>query len=280
MADISPNLPHQLRIVSYNLEALGQDAQGPEGVQKRANMAKTLEELDGDIVINQEAPNQEDYVDFARNDLKGKYPYTHFFKTNDPMNHHLAVMSKYPITETESHTDAQFPVPGSDQPGSFSRDAGEAEIQVGPYKLKLFDVHFKANPYFKGRGANDPRKIEKCENKRVGEAGEVINLIAGGMKSIPSKLYLVAGDMNETPQDPAVQTLTHNATAPLIDTLADSKDLSHPEAGKRFDYIMLSPELSQGMVQGSARVYHSPSASNGSDHLPVTLSIDLDSLEK
>jgi endonuclease/exonuclease/phosphatase family metal-dependent hydrolase len=280
MSEISSNTPHQLRIVSYNLEALGQDAPAAEGAEKRKNMAKTIEELDGDIVINQEAPNAQDYVDFSKSDLKGKYPYTHFFQTNDPSKHHLGIMSKFPITETKSHTDEEFPIHGSNENMRFLRDAPETEIQVGPYTLKFTDVHFKADPYFKGRKAHDPVHMQKCEDKRIGEAEEVVNLIAGSMKSMPSKLYVVAGDMNETPTSPAIQTLTHNTTAPLIDSFGDSPEISHPGAGKRFDYIMLSPEMAQGLVQGSARVYHSPSAEKGSDHLPITLTIDMDALDE
>ncbi|MDQ7822411.1 MAG: endonuclease/exonuclease/phosphatase family protein [Candidatus Eremiobacteraeota bacterium] len=278
MSEISPNVPSQLRIVSYNLEALGQDAPAAEGAKKRENMAKTIEELDADIVINQEAPNEADYVDFSKSDLKGKYPYTHFFKTNDPSKHHLGIMSKFPITETQSHTDEEFPIHGSDEKMTFLRDAPETEIQVGPYALRIIDVHFKADPYFKSRKAKDPDKMQLCEDKRVGEAEKVIDLIAGSMKRMPSKLYIVAGDMNETPTSPAIQTLTHNTTAPLIDSFGDSPEISHPAAGKRFDYIMLSPEMSQGLVQGSARVYHSTSAENGSDHLPISLTIDMDDL--
>ncbi len=280
MPGISPNLPSHLKLVSYNLEALGRDlGKSPDAEKAREeklqNLGQTLGDLNGDVVLLQEVSSQQDLNSFTENNLpKGLYQYQQFFQTNDGQNRQLAVLSKYPITNAVSHKDAQFPVEGKDAPEKFSRDAPMAEINIGGYPIAFYDVHLKADPYFQRADAKSADKLAKADNKRTAEAQEIRNIIQEETKSMPSKLYVLAGDCNTNPDTRAISTLTQDGPGQLVDPMAGTKEVSHAAANKKFDYIFVSPELSKAVEPGSAQIVHAP----GSDHFPITLTIDMDKI--
>ncbi|MGV8120352.1 MAG: endonuclease/exonuclease/phosphatase family protein [Candidatus Xenobiia bacterium LiM19] len=280
MPGISPNMPPHLKLVSYNLEALGRDlGKSPEAEKAREeklqNLGKTIGDLNGDIVMLQEISSQEDLNSFTQNNLpKGLYQYQQFFQTNDSQNRQLGILSKYPITDAKSHTDAQFPVEGRPEPGKFLRDAPMAEINVGGYPIAFYDVHLKADPYFRREDAKSADKLAKADNMRTAEAQEIRKIIQEETKSMPSKLYVLAGDCNTTPDTRAISTFRQEGPGQLVDPMAGTKEISHEGAGKKFDYIFVSPEMSKAVVPDSAKIVHSP----GSDHFPITLTIDMDKI--
>jgi len=278
MPGINPNMPSQLKLVSYNLEALGRDiGKGPEAEKAREeklqNLGQTISDLNGDVVLLQEVSSQQDLDAFTQNNLpKGQYAYHQFFQTNDPMNHQMGILSKYPITNTVSHRDTQFAVEGKEAPEKFARDVPMAEINVGGYPIAFYDVHLKADPYFQREDAKSPEKLAKADNKRTAEAQEIRNIIQQETRSMPSKLYVVAGDCNTNPDGKAISTLTADGPGKLVDPMAGTKEISHPGAGKKFDYIFLSPDMAKAVTPGSPQIVNKP----GSDHLPITLTIDMD----
>lgn len=280
MPGISPNMPSHLKLVSYNLEALGRDlGKSPEAEKAREeklqNLGKTIGDLNGDVVLLQEVSSQEDLNSFTQNNIpKGLYQFQQFFQTNDSQNRQLGILSKYPITDTVSHRDAQFPVEGREDPGKFLRDAPMAEINVGGYPIAFYDVHLKADPYFRREDAKSADKLAKADNMRTAEAQEIRKIIQEETKSMPSKLYVLAGDCNTNPDTRAIKTFTQEGPGQLVDPMAATKEVSHEAANKKFDYIFVSPELSKAVVPDSAKIVRSP----GSDHFPITLTIDMDKI--
>jgi endonuclease/exonuclease/phosphatase family metal-dependent hydrolase len=275
-----------LRVASCNVETLG-ETKDPEinlsKDEKLHALGETMEEMNADIVILQEVPSEESLKSYVSNYLpEDMYKYIKFFKTNDPSNHHMGILSRFPITETESNKDREFPVPGKSEKMSFLRDVSETQINVGPYPLRIYDVHFKANPYFQKADANSPEKLLKAKNKRAAEVTELKKIILEDMKRTPSMLYIVAGDMNAPPEASELQPLKEGF-ARLVDPMENCNGpeyISHPVTNNRLDYIMVSPELNKGVIPGSAKVHHSENASKASDHLGVMVDIDFRDLLK
>lgn len=184
------------------------------------------------------------------------------------------------LTETESNKNRIFQgINGN--PRKFTRDIPKTQINLGSYPIRVYNVHFKATPYFpEPHSEEEEAKIKKAMYKRLAEADEVVRMLAEDMKKMPSKLHIVAGDTNSHDGNPAVEHLTEKSNpAPLIDPLKDSKGddaVSRPQSKARMDYILLSPGLAERVKPASAHVYHSEEALKGSDHLPVYLTIELE----
>ena len=63
-----PQLPRNLTIASYNVKELGQFGRNSATTR---SIARTIHELDADIVALQEVPNQEIFDSFCENELAG-----------------------------------------------------------------------------------------------------------------------------------------------------------------------------------------------------------------
>ncbi len=273
---------NKVRLASYNVETLSVD--NPENKREKLQaLAESLKEINADIVSLQEVPSEKDLNDFLKmSDLNKKYPYSSFCETNDQYGHHMGILSQYPIVETESNKNRRIST-GSKGSTNFCRDVAETMIDVKGYPFRIYNVHFKANPYFAGPDANSPEKLQKAVNKRAAEAREVKNIIAEDMRRLPSMHYVVTGDMNTTPDAPEIQPLkqedkTHVKLSDPLENLNGPEMNSHPVTNNRLDYIMLSPELAKGVVEGSPNVHHSENANKASDHLGIYVDIDMDAL--
>ncbi|MHC9539073.1 MAG: endonuclease/exonuclease/phosphatase family protein [Vulcanimicrobiota bacterium] len=369
MSGISPNTPPtNLRFAAYNVETLGEVMDRPGVVSsvdkaKQKEVAETIKEMNADIVAMEEVPSEKTLDEFVNENLKAEYPYKQFFQTNDTYNHHMAILSKYPIMETASNKTRPLqglPVkhelhlgnlsstvdkeklgeivskfgeiksmtikekegkPGSEEspevpatrfafvematdeqvkaaitvlngqeldgqklevseskqsnkPKTFLRDVAEAKIDVGGFPLGVYVVHYKADPYF--ARPTTPEITELARKTREAEAQETRNIVAEDMKRLPTMQYIVAGDMNTTSDDRAIQTLKAPGAASLVDPMENRTGpeyISHPVTNQRIDYALISPGMAKGVKE--AGVHHSDHANKASDHLPVFLAFDL-----
>ena len=208
MAGINKNnTPSRIRLGSYNMENLGKAGKLPID-KKEEILGKSIEEMNADIVSLQEVTSEAALGAFVSHNLpEGMYPYRHFFKTNDGKEHHLAVLSKYPIVETESNKDRNFIYEKDDKlvDTKFSRDVAETLVNVGGYPFKVYNVHLKADPYFLNNPS--PEDIQKSVNKRTSEVEELRSIVREDLKEMPSMLYVITGDMNTTPGAPELKPL-------------------------------------------------------------------------
>lgn len=229
----------QVRFASYNVAKF----EHPEAV------AATVRELGADVLALQEVPSPESLDGFA-----AEYPHREFFKTNDPKGHHLAVLSKHPLVSAESHRDAEF-----------VRGVAEAEVQIGGFPCRVYTTHLKADP-FHGKPFTQA-DVDKAQARRSVEFGALRGIVAEDLPAMPSRRYVVAGDMNAAPAE--VSGLLDSGL--LSDPLAASTAISHPPTGVRRDYLLASPSLE--VV--SSHVHDTETARKASDHLPVVLTLDL-----
>lgn len=229
----------QVRFASYNVAKF----EHPQAV------AATVREVSADVLALQEVPSAESLDAFAAD-----YPHREFFKTNDPRGHHMALLSKHPVTSTESHRD-----------GTFVRGVGEAEVQIGGFPCRVYTTHLKADP-FHGKPYTQA-DVVRAQERRSLEFGALTGIVAEDLPAMPARRYVVAGDMNAGPAE--VQGLLD--TGLLSDPLAASAEISHPPTSLRRDYLLASPAVD--VV--SSGVHDTPTARAASDHLPVVLTLEL-----
>ena len=270
--------PGQIRVATYNLENLykGKNSEGlaktPESV---AALGKTLSALDADIVAVEEVQSEQVLDQFVSDHLPAdSYPYRAVFPSASG-NQNVGVLSRFPITSSQPYN---APDSGAAQGGksgrmAFERNVGCVDIDVKGVPLKLYVAHLKADPFYQGN--HKPEEFEAAKQRRMDQVEELRELVGRDMKAYPSRHYIVAGDMNATPESPEMKELrTPGDGATLVDPLADKPaEISHPATGHRYDYMLLDPETARTVT--TAGVFHADGAETASDHLPLVYSIDL-----
>ncbi|MHC9543828.1 MAG: endonuclease/exonuclease/phosphatase family protein [Vulcanimicrobiota bacterium] len=268
-------------IASYNVENMFDDVDNPhkcdektppKSAEEMKAVASTLNKADADIVILEEVENKEMLNTLVDDYMKSSdYPERVLVPGNDPRGINVAVLSRFPVSNMESHKDNSFKVNEGHtykKKIRFSRDLLETEIKVAPhFTVTVYATHLKSQI-----GG------ERADEKRLAEAQEIRRLIEEDMKEYPDKAFVVAGDFNDSPQSKPVQAVIGNGGSALEDPLAPlpmTEQYTYTYKGNqdRLDYILLSPELQKDYVKGSAHVLRTPEAVKGSDHSPIELSI-------
>lgn len=255
--------PSQVRIATYNFENMG-SGKTPEAME---NLASTLKTLDADVVAFEEVRSQAALDEFTSTyKLDADYPYKAVFQVAKS-GQNVGFMSRFPISHKESNYSK----------GPFMRDLGEVQIDIPNYPLRMYVGHLKADPFFMGHPK--PEEFQRARDKRMAEVKGIQKVLQGDMASIPGRRYIVCGDLNVQPDSPEMKALRDaSSPTPLMDPLADQngpETISHPPTGRRYDYLMLSPEVADDVVAGSVGVYRdNPVAEKASDHLPVVLTLD------
>jgi len=268
-------------IASYNVENMfDNDDNGGKGGKKTPPksdgemkaVASTLKKADADIIVLEEVENREMLDTLVDKYMKSpEYPERVLIPGNDPRGINVAVLSRFPVMNVESHKDDRFRANESHiykNPIKFSRDLLETDIKVAPnFTVTVYATHLKSQI-----GG------ERADDKRLAEAQEIRRIIEQDMKEYPNKAFVVAGDFNDSPQSKPVQAVIGTGRNALVDPLAPlpmSEQYTYTYRGKqdRLDYILMSTELQKDYVSGSAHVIRTPEAAEGSDHSPIELSI-------
>lgn len=249
-------------------------------------VAKRILDMDLDVLAVQEVEDIDTLREFNRNRLNGLYPHCILIEGNDPRLIDLGILSKLPLGPITSWQQAVHP----DVPGAkiFGRDLLQVEVldSTGERLLfTLFNNHLKSNyvPW------NEDQEAGKIKNrKRRTKQSEVIaDIVQRSMRS--DSLFLIVGDMNDTPESDCLQPFVADGELPLINGLEDpeetrpakhddppppSKAWTHrfkkggPAQYELYDQIWLSPKLVERQVGAwiDRRTKHS---GDGSDHDPA-----------
>lgn len=252
-----------MRIGSYNVALLGaprgKRCYDPEDASTRARLeelAESMRELDADVLCLQEVPSEEALEQFARDYLPG-YEHFAFCKTNDTNYHHLAFLSRHPLGDV------------SCQREGFTRGVATAQVRLGDYPVTVYNVHLRADPFYKTNPT--PEKIEAARRQRHSEIEGLHQLMVENGSEMPGARYVVAGDVNAGADSSELEHLTGEASAPLVDALAEVTGWSHPVTQRRVDTIALSPALAE--VASAPTVV--PPESDWLDHGPVAVTLVL-----
>ena len=213
------------------------------------NIARIVGLVGADVLCVVEAENRtllKRFNDRVMTRLHGN-PYRHvmLIDGNDDRGIDVGILTKmdYPIVRMLSHVDDKDP-----EGTIFSRDCAEYEIKTpqGATLLVLLN-HFKS----KGYG-----KPAESAAKRLRQAQRVRD-IYDEYRQKGYEYVAVAGDLNETPDGAPIGPLVGDGST-LTDIMAhprfvgDGRPGTHGNGTKtgKFDYILMSPRLSDRVVRG------------------------------
>lgn len=287
----------EVKVMSYNVENMFDVFDDPytndQDVDIKRNdeirkIAQIIEHADADIVVFQELENEHLLQSMVSTYLPAAgYDYIACQRTNSIRGINLGVISKLPIKRLASYRFRDLVHP--DEPGRvrrFARDAMHMTVDAHGNDLHVFNVHLKSNSSREG----DPQSM-KWRTSEAMVLKEIIRELY--MAQEPGALILAMGDFNSNTETRPEQPRPWPATEHIrmrepggLQLLNDAHDgLAYEDRTTLpgntrypaviFDYIYASPALHRKLVKGSANVVRDPALTQGSDHLPVYASYDI-----
>ena len=197
------------------------------------NTARVIRAVDAHVTCLVEVENRPVLRRFAADNLRGarRYPHEILVDGNDTRGIDVAMLSRFPLGGLWSHTD--------DRDGGrriFSRDCLEVEVLLpGGRSLWVLLNHFKSKGYGSRR---------RSDARRLAQAARVAEILDEGY-DLTRDLVVVAGDLNDTPDSPALRPLLElNDLYDVLDTLAPAERWTYyyrrPE---QIDYLLVSRPL-------------------------------------
>jgi endonuclease/exonuclease/phosphatase family metal-dependent hydrolase len=261
--------------------------------EERRRVAERILQMDLDILAVQEVEDITVLEQFVREDLKKKYPYRVLVEGNDQRLIDVGLVSRLPLGAVTSWRHAVHPNDPSKP--IFSRDLLEVEILHPNTRnkiLTIFNNHLKSKLVMPGE--DEEETTEKSNLRRWLQADAAASIIRARMR--PNSLYLVLGDMNDTPDSPQLEPLAQNPVLKLVNGLAAPQETrpakadtppplntawthrfkaaGKPASYELFDQIWLSPNLAKH--QTAAWIHRrSTHGGDGSDHDPAWVEVKL-----
>lgn len=246
-------------------------------------MARNIDRSGADVVtLNEVGTSLENVKELFDQKLPGKFPYIAMRDTNDARGIHVAVISRYPITNVVSHTDVRFPLADGSSEAKFSRDLLRVDIDVKGIPMTVYTTHAKSRH---GSASNDPTQPGGIEH-RIASAQATVQIMQSEMKAYPGRFYALMGDLNDNTDDTSVQAILNPPTGEkMFDTLdhlpeADRRTWpANPNKGKghapeQFDHIIVPESLRPNVVD--SRIIDIPGISQeASDHLQIVATVNL-----
>jgi endonuclease/exonuclease/phosphatase family metal-dependent hydrolase len=207
------------------------------GWQATYNTGRVIREIRPDILITVEVENRPTLGRFNEQvlDAKFSFAYSHgmVIDGNDARGIDLGIFSRFPIIEIRSHVDDPAPNGGL----LFSRDCPEFDVALpGGQRLIVVANHLKSK-----RNGND----QASQDRRQAQAERAHQIAIAALERSP--LVMLGGDLNDTPDSPALASLF---TGGFQDVMSHS---SYPtdrpgtyETGlpsQKLDYLIMSQQL-------------------------------------
>lgn len=267
------------------------------GVPKGNRAAKTdpakqavvsaLVEIRPDILALQEVCSEQALTDLRERLGQGglRFPHWEFVPSPDPYVH-VAVLSRFPITRRNSHTNESFILNGRRH--SVGRGFGEVDIELSPtYRITLLVAHLKSK-VADGRG--DETELREQEAVLLREK------IEARLKSQPQANLVLAGDLNDTKDSLAIRTILGRGARGLVDLRPAERDSGDPTAKterrvprnvawtyhypkedtySRIDYLLVSPGLAREWKPGETYIPIFPDWGQASDHRPLVATFEM-----
>lgn len=211
--------------------------------QATCNTARVIAEVQPDVLICVEAENRPTLLRFNEQVLGGEFQrafdHVMLIDGNDDRGIDVGVMSRFPFNGVRSHVDDR----GPNGERIFSRDCPEYVVTLpGRRSLVVLPNHFKSK-----RGGNDPT----AQARRLAQATRAGELANAALKI--SKLVLLGGDLNDTPDSAALVPLWQNGfqdvqSHPSYPTDRPGTYDTGTKADK-IDYLIMSTRLRAGLRQ-------------------------------
>ncbi|TCM41873.1 endonuclease/exonuclease/phosphatase family protein [Kribbella sp. VKM Ac-2568] len=254
-------------------------------------IAERLLEADVDVWIVQEVENVDVLLEFNREHLNGSYQHVMVIDGNDSTRFiDIGILSRRPLGGVTSYQRTFHP----DDPSRpiFSRDLVEAEIldSKGRKVLTVFGTHLKSK-FVDFTVPNPVEAAAAAELLRRRQAETIVRIIAN--RTSTRQRYLLCGDMNDTPDSPAlvayeqaglVSALLTPTEVGMVKTTVDLpaspawtstfKESGQPRTFDLIDQIWLSPGLAPRLT-GAFIGRRRKLARDGTDHDPAWISLDI-----
>jgi endonuclease/exonuclease/phosphatase family metal-dependent hydrolase len=275
-------------VASFNVENYFLYKFGTRQAKPAASRAKVREailKIKPDVLALQEIGRRA-ALDELVAELKAKglsYPHIEWVQGPDPAIH-LVVLSRFPIESRKVHSKVEYLL--DRQRFQVSRGFGEVTIRVNAnYKFILLNAHLKSK-----------RPVPRASQAamRLNEARELRRIIEARLKADPNANLLVAGDLNDTLDQPPIRTLLGSKAPKLVDLRPFERNgdrAPHPQSAKfiprrvawtsfywkedsysRFDYLIASSGMNRELRRAGTYVQAMADWGLASDHRPVVAS--------
>ncbi|GAB2855881.1 hypothetical protein GCM10027277_25590 [Pseudoduganella ginsengisoli] len=201
------------------------------------NTGRVIDAVNPDVLICVEVENRPTLQRFNEQVLEAAFgrgfPHVMVIDGNDERGIDVGILSRYPIIGIRSHVDDE--VAGR---RVFSRDCPEYVLLLpSKQQLVVCPNHFKSK-----RGGDDA----SAQARRLAQGQRAAEIARTAAEQI-SPLVLIAGDLNDTPDSPAVAPLFDGGWSD-IQTHADYPTdrpgtYGTGTASNKIDYIIMSPAL-------------------------------------
>ncbi len=271
-ADSLPAPTNTFRVATYNVEnwllmERNRQPDRPKPEPAKQAVFDVLADVKADVLALQEVGDTNDLAEVA-DGLAARglvYPHRDWLRAADT-NRHVAVLSRFPITDRFSRGDYTFTLGTNVIP--FQRGVLDVNIQVNHhYAFRALVVHLKSR-----REVTDFDQAQA----RLHEAQLLRAHIGKALKDHPDRNLLVAGDFNDTPDSAPLRTIIGEPPFALVmlpATTARGYSGTHLWRARRewsrIDYLIASPGLAREHITGTARVGDHPASEKASDHRPV-----------
>lgn len=196
------------------------------------------------------------------------YPYSEWIQGQDT-NRHIALLSRFPITERHSRTDYSFTM--GTNVLRVSRGVLDVRVKVnGQYSFRAVVAHLKS------RRQDTPfdQAVTRLEEARL-----LRHHVAQALQTDPALNMIVMGDFNDNPEAEPIRTVIGQSPLQLMDLLpTDSAGTynthfwRYRKQWSRLDYLLLSPGMTNEYMTGSAHIADVPGWDKASDHRAVSAS--------
>lgn len=273
-----------IRVATYNLRnylTMDRRVDGsyrpdyPKPEAEKTALREVIREADADVLAVQEIGTLP-YLEELRQDLRAEgldYPYLHHLEAADE-ERHIAVLSKIPFAEEHSVDLLFFNYFGEKE--AVKRGLIELVFETNDHRWSLFVVHLKSR-------YSDRRDDPESEQRRVGEARAVRNLILKRYPVPGDTSFLIAGDLNDTRASRTVASLLKRGKTEIsIDVPAFNRwgqtwtyHYQKEEVYSRSDYFLTSPGMLPLIRTGRGMIIESEASPAASDHRLVAIDLEI-----
>ena len=201
-----------------------------------------------------------------------KLPHTELVRAKSGYDRNLALLSRFPIVETNSRDDYTYRIYEEKFP--FQRGVLDATIEVNSgYRLRCILLHLKSK-----------RQVPEADESemRLNEAHLARSHLDKVFRESPDANVLVLGDLNDYRHEAPVKALQgyfggrgYLSTVMLSDQYGFrwTHHWSVADSYSRFDYALVSRGVTKEIDRRKSYIHHWPNWDRASDHRPLVLSV-------
>jgi endonuclease/exonuclease/phosphatase family metal-dependent hydrolase len=271
----------RIRVATFNVRRLfdhrcdsgecgrdGYETAPPESrVRDRIDeIADALRPIDADIIVFQEIEKASllERVGRGLSDSEHNYRTVVFGESGWAGSLDVGLLADAEHLETRRYRDDRQLTRPDGSTTQFTREFLGAILEYDDERLALFTAHFRS-------------KVDDDPGQRLAEARGASEIVRDTLDEAPNRLAVLAGDLNTTPDDPALEAMLDDSPLHRAGSEGDASGWSYCFEGERqaIDHILYAGECGGSYVSGSIRRWGGnrcpgDSGLDGSDHAAVS----------